>query len=115
MAETMIADSIEYRKRAGLGRAAYIPGDWLIRECPACGQLGAVGIYPGRLLESARFISSSDWICATCQSNLAEASRAWDIQDGYGHPEDYAQMRQAAAACCDRCVAATERQIREGR
>ena len=57
-------------------------GDWLVRTCPECHQLGYVSIYPNREGETFSYISRADWKCKRCADIQYEVDRNFYARSG---------------------------------
>lgn len=57
-------------------------GDWLLRTCPACHQVGRVAIYANRESEALRFITRRGWVCRVCRDIDREVEDAFLSKGG---------------------------------
>ena len=73
-------------------------GNWLKKTCPACGAVGKVGVYDGRLAESVKQITRRAWVCAGCLDDLAKHFTPYtppeDLQADYSPTAAWAEFRR---------------------
>ena len=73
-------------------------GNWLEKTCPACGAVGKVGVYDGRLAESVKQITRRAWVCADCLDDLAKHFTPYtppeDLQADYSPTAAWAEFRR---------------------